>query len=300
MGSANKPATTTTVQQTAPWSQTSGQLDSMVNNVGNLAQDTNLWAPSVSGYTQSGINQLGQLGQNGPTAGNQALSSAVGNSQLGMGTGLGTLSNIASGSYLNSNPYLQAALAPAIQQTENAVNSQFTGAGRYGSGDHASELARQVGNLTANADLSNYNTQMGNMQNAANTLYGSGLTGAGLATQLDQSSMTPALASLQAGTMADQLANQTKQAPINAVNWQNSVISPLSNQYGTNTSNSQTLQPVNPLTQALGLGQMGLGLLGNTGSTTTNPFTGSVTQNPGTGLLGLGASTSSMVPYLTF
>lgn len=258
--SSNKPATTTITQTRTPWGQTSGQLSDMTNRVSALANDNDYWTPAVSGATARGIGQLEELGQQ-PGQGNQYLTSILPGSAQGFDQGLGQLSKVAGGDYLNSNPYLAAAMKPALDDVQNRVNSQFTAAGRYGSGNHASELTRRLAETEAQVLQNNYATERASQDNAARSLFGGGFQGAGFTGQLDQSAAVPAMYSIQAGQMQDTLANQTKQAPINAVNWQNSIISPISQAYGTTTGTQQTVQPVNRFTQALGLGQMGLGLL---------------------------------------
>lgn len=278
MGSGNKPATTTTVQTRTPWSQTAGQLSSMTDRVGQLAGETDRWTPAVSDATARGIGQLEDLGQQGQSGGNQYLSNLLPGAAQGFNQGLGQLSNVASGAYINSNPYLEAALKPALADVTNRVNGQFTAAGRYGSGSHASELARRLGETEAQAYLSNYQTERGAQDNAAKALMGGGYQGAGFTGQFDQSSATPAMFSLQAGQLKDTIENQTKQAPINATNWQNSIITPLSNTYGTGTTTSQTVQPYNPVTQALGVAGMGLGLLGSPGMSTLGGWFNSMRQ----------------------
>lgn len=264
---ANKPATTTTTQTRNPWSQTAGQMTDITNKVDNLSKNTDLWAPNVSGATQHGMDQYAALGQQDQTQGHGLLSDVTGGSQQGFQAGLGQLQNTAAGAYVNGNPYFDAAMKPGLDDVTNRVNGQFTAAGRYGSGNHAAELTRQLGNVEAQARQQNYMSERSQQQQAANTLYGGGYQGANLAGQLDQSSTLPAEYNLKSGIMQDTLANQTKQAPINAVNWQNGIISPMSSQYGTTTGTSQTVQPVNKTNQWIGAGMMGLGVLGA-------PFTG--------------------------
>lgn len=260
----NKPATTTTTQTKTPWGETSGQLTDLSNKVSALGSQTDLFAPSVSDTTYKGIDQLAQLG-NQPSQSNQLLQQVLPGSAQGFDQGLGQLSSVANGSYLNPNQYLQAALKPAAQDVINKVNGQFTAAGRYGSGAHTGAMTRELGNLESQAYLNNYNTERGRQDAAATTLNQGGYTGAWMAGQLDQTAMNPALRSLQAGQMLDQINRQIKQAPLTAEQWQQSQIMPMATAFGNQNTNSQTVQPVNPLTQGLGIGMMGLGMLGSPG-----------------------------------
>jgi hypothetical protein len=48
------------------------------------------------------------------------------------------------GDYLNGNPHLQGVIDSANRDATNGVQSQFEGAGRYGSGDFAGVLSRAL------------------------------------------------------------------------------------------------------------------------------------------------------------
>ena len=258
MPSSNKPATTTTTQTSAPWGSVSGQLNSMVGNVNTLANDQSRWTPTYSAATQQGIQGL-QDAANQP-GGRDVLGGVLPGSVAGFNQGLGQLSDVAAGADYN-NPWLQASLGQAAGDTINGVNSQFTAAGRYGSGAQTQALTRNLGQLYTQAMSDQYNRGQAAQNQAATTLYGGGYTGAGFAGAYDQSKANPALLNLQAGNLQDQQAANIRQAPMNAINWQNGIISPLGSQYGSHTGTSQTVQPVNPWTQALGYGTAGLGLL---------------------------------------
>jgi len=64
------------------------------------------------------------------------------------------------------NPYLEDTLSDINQSTADGVNSQFSGAGRYGSGMHAKVLADRIGQNENNLRFGNYATERG-MQNDA-------------------------------------------------------------------------------------------------------------------------------------
>jgi hypothetical protein len=94
---------------------------------------------------------------------------------------------------IDNNPALQAQLDQIASDTTNQVNSQFAAAGRDGSGMNQQTLARGIAQGEAPVIAAQYNQDIANQLNAANSLYGaqnstsgllSGLTQQGLANQL--------------------------------------------------------------------------------------------------------------------
>lgn len=237
-------------------------LQGIVGKADALAGDVSNFTPTYSGATMQGIQGLQDAASNGSGA-YQALSNVVPGSTQGFDTGLGQLQNVASGGMLNNNQYLNPVLRQAMTDTADKVNAQFTGAGRYGSGAHAQTLTRNLGQLENQALLQNYQTERGNQDTAAKTLYGGGFQGAGLGQQLDQSAINPALLNLQAGGLQDQIATSQRTAPMQALQWQSGITNPIAGLGGTTnqTQQAQTVQPTNWLTTGLGIGQMGLGML---------------------------------------
>lgn len=95
------------------------------------------------------------------------------------------LTGVLNGDYLNSNPYLDASMNAADSATTRNFNtavmpqlaSQFSLAGRYGSGaqsqgisDATNNLATQLSNTNAGIMNTNYQTERGNQQNVASML----------------------------------------------------------------------------------------------------------------------------------
>ena len=76
--------------------------------------------------------------------------------------------NILSGNYLdpNSNPYSQALFNQMSGDVASKVNSQFTRAGRFGSGANQEILADSLGNLANQVYGDQYNRERQNMVNA--------------------------------------------------------------------------------------------------------------------------------------
>lgn len=117
------------------------------------------------------------------------------------------LGAMANGSYLqNGNPYFNSALQGQLDQTANQVQSQFSGAGRYGSGANTGVLANSLGNIRSGALSNQFN------QDTQNMLAANG--------QIDQS------ANARAG---NQLAAATGVAGINTGNADRSLLSQTGN-----------------------------------------------------------------------
>lgn len=261
----NKPSTTTTTNTATknPWDPAIPALTGMVDSASSLAGNVGNFTPTTSSMTQQGIDMLGNLANRGPTAGNQALGNVVSGSGEGFNTGLGQLSGVANGGMLNSNTYLDPVINRTMNETADKVNSQFTAAGRYGSGAHTGTLTKELGNTAANMRLGNYTTERAAQDAAAKTLYGGGLQGAGFSGQLDATAAMPAQYALQAGALQDKIANDARMAPMNALNWQASITNPIAQMGGTqdSTGTQKTVQPTNWLTTGMGIAGMGLGAL---------------------------------------
>jgi len=265
MGGSSK-KTETTNQTRDPWAPAQSGLKDILAKAQTLGGNMDIWTPTYSNATTGAVNALGQLGQQ-PSFGAETIRNAVGGATTGAGIGQNQLQQTASGNYLNSNPYLDAALGYAGQNTADMVNSQFSGAGRYGSGAHTGALTRELGGLYSNAMMSNYNTERQNQLGAAGTLNQSGLAAAQMAPTVDAAQAQQIGYGLQAGQMQDQMAQAQRMAPINGLNWQTGVTAPIAGLGGT--SNGTTTSSTTPSMgqQIMGGVGMGLGLL-------TTPMTG--------------------------
>lgn len=145
--------------------------------------------------TQSGIKAVSQAAANPNTGantygtfGNLASSATAGaNNYSNMLTGLGKITTgsgyenllastkgplsseknlgaMASGEYLKSgNPYFNSAIQGQLDATADQVQSQFSGAGRYGSGANTSVLTQQLGNIRSTALADQFNRDSANM-----------------------------------------------------------------------------------------------------------------------------------------
>jgi len=138
-------------------------------------------ANAQAGTTTNLANQVGAhygdvLGNGGLSA-EQSLAAggmmrSLGQAGMGQRMAGNTLANYASGGMMGQNPYLKQTVGTAMQDAADSINSQFSGAGRYGSGAHGRVLSDRLGNIATNAYMQDYNQQQQNQLNAANSLGG--------------------------------------------------------------------------------------------------------------------------------
>lgn len=167
------------------------------------------------------------------------------------------LSDMASGKYLKEgNPYFNDALQGQLDSTAAQVMSQFSGAGRYGSGANTNALTTQLGNIRSNALADQFSRDSQNM------LAANGQIDSSNANQLQGQ-----IGANQSVINAGQLEDQARQAQLTAdfTKWQSQDMEPWTRlgllqsaaagsagNYGTNTQT--TTQPFNALQ---GIGALG-------------------------------------------
>lgn len=225
---------------------------------------------NLSGTTMSGVNQLATAGANTNTAGTRPLLQGIGAASAGPSYAEQNLGDMANGSYLKSgNPYFNDALRGQLDQTANQVQSQFSGAGRYGSGANTGVLANSLGNIRSSALSDQFNRDSQNML-AANgqmdSTRNAGLDRALSATnamgaqdqQQFQNALTGAGATLQAGGLLDSQAQKQLTDQVNQFyasdnqDWtrlgmlQQAAAGAAGN-YGTQTGHSSTSNPLGAL-----------------------------------------------------
>lgn len=76
-------------------------------------------------------------------------------------------SDVLSGKYLNSNPYLQQILDQTTNDTLGAVGGAFGRSGAFGGTKYAEAAGKGLGAALGNIRYNDYNTQMGRMDQAA-------------------------------------------------------------------------------------------------------------------------------------
>lgn len=182
----------------------------------------------LSDTTLSGVNQLATAGANTDTSATRGALAGIGASATTPSYSEQNLQGMANGSYLASgNPYFNDALKGQLDQTANQVQSQFSGAGRYGSGANTGVLANSLGNIRSSALSDQFNRDSQNMLTANSQMDSSKQAGlnTGLAAtnaigaqdqQQFQNALTGANATLSAGGLLDtqaqkQLSDQVSQ-----------------------------------------------------------------------------------------
>lgn len=170
---------------------------------------------------------------------------------------------------VNDNPGFQSVLKQATDSAGQAVDMGASAAGRYGSGIHQGNVAREVGNVAGQLTSNEYNDYK-NRQDAANT----SLFNAGQTQQNNINANTDALSNaynatqaplqnkMGVGSMYEDLAGRTmndqlriwqgqQQAPKSALEWLSAIGSGAGNLGGTTQQTSQGPK-ANPFGQAIG------------------------------------------------
>lgn len=149
---------------------------------GQNAMLANANSGQASGLANAGTGNFASvLGNNGlsqeQSGAVSGITGALGGFNDTMGKAQGYLDPYASGQYLNQpNPYFEKSLQNAMESAADATNRQFSAAGRYGSGAQSAALGKQLGNISTDAYMNEYNRQqqnqlaaIGQMGNFANT-----------------------------------------------------------------------------------------------------------------------------------
>lgn len=168
---------------------------------------------------------------------------------------------------LSGNSAYQAYRSDALDDIQNRVNTNAAGAGRYGSGQHTSNLVDNLSSAANQMDLA----QMGRMDSLNSQRFNAGQTGIGnLSTGYDLQNL-PTQDLMSVGSMNEDLYGrqlndqlrifeETQNAPWEQLARLNAIASG-AGQFGTSTTTAQT-PGQNPLMTGLGYGLTGLGLLG--------------------------------------
>ena len=217
-----------------PWAESKPLLNDVLANAQKYGNDPSMFTPEFGQNTRNAAQGFANLGSN-PLAQHGVLGGLIGGMKDAFGTGNTTLMQPASGGMLGANPYLDSVLATSGQRAADMVNSQFAGAGRYGSGAHTGVLADRLGAIETNARMGSYDTERGRQLNAAGLLSGQGMQGAQLSGQLDNANVMQQQLLAQGGQMQDAMANAQKQAPLQATQWMAGLGTPIA-QLGGSTS----------------------------------------------------------------
>lgn len=168
-----------------PWStQTMAGMGAMENTA-----RANMGGRGLSGQYQNVINNGGYN--------NDMRTAASGFRSMASGNGLNSAQNAAlantqrvanSNFDVNANPAFQQVLQQAQRGATDAVSNSAAAAGRYGSGVHQGNLAREVGDLTSRMVGNEYNNWQNRRDAANQSMFGMGQQG--------QSNLASARASL--------------------------------------------------------------------------------------------------------
>lgn len=248
--------TTQSTSQTSPYAPAKGPLDNILGQLGGQA--------SNAGLTPTENNALNTLQTN--AAGGNPYAGAIGNLATNMLNGGGAKANdgnisanlanyqgmlapYANGSMVGKNTALQGQLDQIRQDVSNQVNSQFAAAGRDGSAANLQALGRGIAQGTAPVIASQYNQDVANQLNAANSLYGAGNATYGLLNQNQQAANANAQAGAGIGSAAldannwganQQLAAEAQRRGIPVQNLSTLLgsISPVAQAFGTQSGTS--------------------------------------------------------------
>lgn len=175
---------------TNPWSNSMPFLNGLLSQL-----NTQLTGTGATGSETDAINGYINASRNGnPYSGlvnnfaQELLSGGgeAGNISQNLADYKRRLGGIADGSMLgpNGNPMLQKYLDVNANDIQSRVNGMFAGSGRDLSGKNVQSLSRGISEGNAPILAAQYNTDVSNMMNAANSLYGAGNTTSGLLTGL--------------------------------------------------------------------------------------------------------------------
>jgi hypothetical protein len=204
--------------QTAPWQAAQPMLQGILGQLGPLVQNSGL-SPAES----SAISQLQQKAAQGNPYANQISGFASNllngggataqspNLQNGLSTLQSQLTPYANGSMIGNNPALQTQLDQIASDTTNQVNGQFAAAGRDMSGMHPQTPARGIAQGEAPVIAGQYNQDIANQLNAANSLYGAQNTTSGLLAGLTQQGLANQLQGVTSSQDALNAQNYTPQ-----------------------------------------------------------------------------------------
>ncbi len=113
----------------------------------------------LSGTTTGAVNRL-------TGAADMYNSDAMNKLATGDTSSATNLSNMANGSMIGNNAAFNEALQNTLNNTASTINSNMSGAGRYGSGAHTGVMSNQLGQVATNAMANQYNQDVQNMMTA--------------------------------------------------------------------------------------------------------------------------------------
>jgi hypothetical protein len=279
MGSST-PATTNTNSSSSPWSAATPLLQNLIGKYGGQSTAVTPGQTSALGNLSSTASSIPNFGATAAGGVNSLFSSStapqVGMLQSGYQGLQSDLSGAANPANINplTDPGIGTTLQALNKNITNSVNGEYAGSGRdpSGAGSYAGSLATGLAQGEAPVITSQYNTDVANQQNAANTLYGAANTTASNITNQNQVPLQNILSGIQgAGSLSSlytapaaaqvATANASQAAPYQ--NLQELLTPSLGlGALGTNTTGTSTQTPANnPLMNIIGGATAGAGLL---------------------------------------
>ena len=241
-----------------------GAKDAM--NLYNSGQGGNVYqGERVGDLSNNTLNAINGL-QN--TAGN------YGNSYLqGLASGQNAtaqnLKDLAAGKMLGNNAAFNQSLQNSLDNAATTINSQMSGAGRYGSGAHTGVMAQQLGQLSTSGLSDQYNKDIENMMNANQLIDNANNNQLAAAGNYYQGQGNAFLNALKGGTQLDQ--NNQQKLDAAREQW-----------------NEEDNRGWNRLSMLLSAAQGAAGNYGTTTGNQTQKQSGNSFNNIGNGLAALG------------
>ena len=273
MGGKN---TTTTTSTNAPYAAAKPLLDKGMGDALKLYNGNGLVQPNTmstvvpfSQQTTQGMNALqglanDNIGSNGLSGQLQGIINN-GGYNADQQTALEGIRNTATGSFdINSDPGFQQVL----DKTQNAVNQNAAGLGRYASGTHEGVMTRELGDLGARQ----YQDFLTRKDNAQQQLFNAGQTGQGNMVSAFDAAQAPSNVLMGLGSMNEDLygrtlndqlriANESQNAPLANIQ----ALLAAANGAGGYSTGTQTAQgPSNTFSNIAGAG-LGAASLANSG-----------------------------------
>jgi hypothetical protein len=224
-GGGQQPVTQQTTQTKDPWGPAQPHLTGIMGSAAKMYGEGTGYQP-YTGETQAPLNPWTELGLNQtlaqslPDPANAASRNLalgmISNEGLseGMRTALGQYGDIY-GEASAENPFLQSILEANNRRIGDRINSSMSGAGRYGSGQHADVMARALAESANPILAADYEARQGRRMQATGAMadiYGGGLQRAagwaGMAPSLWEQQFAPQEKLLGVGGFYDTRAQQ--------------------------------------------------------------------------------------------
>lgn len=220
MGGGKSSGSSSTTTTSEPWSAQKPYLKDIYQQAQGLYNSGGMAPNYYSGdtvaerdpYTQQAIDLQAQRALEGSATVDSANS---------------YVQNLLSGDMLTNNPfssatnpYLDDMVSRAVSQTMTGVSSQFSGAGRYGSGAQAAASADAAGNVATDMYGQAYSSDMDRYASVYNNILNNMTSGAGLATSLANQDYVDLAALAESGSANEDYAQQLINADVDKYNYQ--------------------------------------------------------------------------------